>query len=297
MADPSAAIEYVKSQLYPIYKKPYIMLRDVNKLYYRNFESAGSLDVMSEEWDTLILLDACRHDYISDITNLPGKLESRRSPGSMSRQFMERSFAGRKFHDTVYVTANPFAAGLEKETFHDVVSLIDDQNTNDSRAVPPAVVSRKVREIHNKYPQKRVIAHFMQPHEPFLSDFGQKVSRRLCWAGNQYHLPNDISITDLERAYQENLELVLEEVYDLVEEIDGKIVVSADHGELLGERLYPIPIRGFEHPASIYEDELLEVPWLIIDGPRRSVTSDPPNSSGEIASDVAQKRLEDLGYV
>ncbi len=275
----------------------YLTLRTVNQAYYRTFKQPGQLDVMTEDWDTLLLLDACRYDYFRDRSTLAGTLESRRSPASMSYGFMKESFFNRQLHDTVYVTANPFATELPAETFHDVISLVDEYYENDVGTVPPETIRKKTLEAHDTYPNKRIISHFMQPHEPFLSDFGRDVSENLAWMGNQYRPSRGQTVEDLRRAYGENVDIVLREIAQLVTSIDGRTVVSADHGELLGERLYPVPIRGFEHPESIYTEELLRVPWLVIDGERRNTQADPPESSGEIASEAARSRLRKLGYI
>lgn len=295
--NPTKVIEYLKRSGYKLYKKPYLTARTANQIYYHRFGEAGTLDIMEEEWDTLILADACRYDYFEEESTLSGDLESRFSPGSMSYEFMQASFADQKFHDTVYVTANPFAADLPERTFYNIISLIDEYYENDMGTVPAKTIRKKTREAHEEFPNKRIIAHFMQPHEPFLSDFGEKVSKDLNWAGNQYHLSRGQTVNDLRRAYRENVNIALTEIEKLVEEISGKIVVSSDHGEMLGERLFPIPIRGYEHPKSIYTEELLKVPWLTIEKGRREIIKDSPKKSGEIASEEAKKRLKKLGYI
>lgn len=298
--NPKKAALFVKEKLYPAYKIPYLCSRKINQIYYEKYSGAGDLDVMSEDWDTLVIADACRYDYFDEESELSGVLESRYSPASMSYGFMQNSFFGRQFHDTVYVTANPFAAELPDNTFHDVVSLVDEWYENEAGTVPPEVMRKETLKAHSKYPNKRIISHFMQPHEPFLSDFGQKVSENLNWAGNQYHLSQKQSLHDLRQAYCENVDIILDEVTELIDNISGRVVVSADHGEMLGERLYPVPIRGFEHPESIYTNELIKVPWLIIEDEtngRRETESEPPVSSGNIASEAAKNRLEKLGYI
>lgn len=253
---------------------------------------------MKEDWDTLLLIDACRYDYFAELSDLPGSLGDRRAPGSMSQEFIEHSFAARQLHDTVYVTSNPFAVEIKPGTFHDVISLVDEYYDNDVGTVPPNDVTEAAFEAHEEYPHKRIIVHYMQPHEPFLSNLGQIISERLRWAGNQYHLPRGMDLDDLRRAYRENVEIILDELDAVIDELSGKIVVTADHGELLGERLFPIPIRGLEHPRSIYEEILLQVPWLEMNSnERRTIQSEPPKERDVIKSETAEKRLKQLGYI
>lgn len=97
-------------------------------------------------------------------------------------------------------------------------------------------------------------------------------------------------------AYQENIELVLDVVEPLLDDIDGKTVVSSDHSNLVGDWISPIPCRGYGHPPTIYVNEPVKVPWLTIDGDRREITADPPETHDEPEADVIEDRLSALGY-
>lgn len=59
--------------------------------------------------------------------------------------------------------------------------------------------------------------------------------------------------------YREDLRMALKEVERLVEELNGEVVVTADHGELLGEN------GEWGHRIGLKKPELLEVPWLKVD--------------------------------
>jgi len=65
----------------------------------------------------------------------------------------------------------------------------------------------------------------------------------------------------LRRAYAENLDAVLKDVAELVRHLSGGIVVTSDHGELLGER------GCYGHPTGSDHRILREVPWLVINRP------------------------------
>lgn len=65
-------------------------------------------------------------------------------------------------------------------------------------------------------------------------------------------------VEELKKYYQENLEIVLEKVENLIEHLDGKIVITADHGEAFGER------GEWSHPGNRNIPTLKEVPWLKI---------------------------------
>lgn len=59
--------------------------------------------------------------------------------------------------------------------------------------------------------------------------------------------------------YEENLRIALESVADLVSELDGRVVVTADHGEAFGEQ------GVWEHHIETYIPPLMEVPWLEVE--------------------------------
>ena len=48
--------------------------------------------VVDEEWDYLIILDACRYDTFKEINNLVGKLEYRYSRGSSTSECLQENF-------------------------------------------------------------------------------------------------------------------------------------------------------------------------------------------------------------
>lgn len=64
----------------------------------------------------------------------------------------------------------------------------------------------------------------------------------------------------LEEYYEENLRLAMEQVVELVQELDGKVVVTSDHGEAFGEQ------GVWEHHIETHIPALVEVPWLEVQG-------------------------------
>ncbi|WP_207592377.1 hypothetical protein [Halomontanus rarus] len=59
--------------------------------------------------------------------------------------------------------------------------------------------------------------------------------------------------------YEENLRIALESVADLIPELDGRVVVTADHGEAFGEE------GVWEHHIETHIPPLVEVPWLEVE--------------------------------
>ncbi|WP_327050912.1 hypothetical protein [Halomicrococcus gelatinilyticus] len=283
---------------------------ELNAWCYRQLNRAERVDVMAEDWDNLVVLDACRYDMYAEQADLGDTLERKLSPGSESWEFMQESFVGRQFHDTVYVTANPHAYKLPDDTFHAVVNLLDDHWDDDHRTVMPETMVEQTLAAHEQYPDKRIVTHFMQPHFPFVGETGREMGH----AGIEMQLDADErgddphpwnalfhgEVTDagtILAAYRENLDVVLPHVEELVEKLSGKSVITADHGNLIGERTYPIPLRTYGHPGGLHKRALIEVPWAEMEnGERRDVTADPPTAREELTDEVIEDRLTNLGY-
>lgn len=83
-------------------------LREKSLKYPFIWEYEEPTNVMEEDWDNLIILDACRYDSFVDMNNISGQLDSIISVSSTSPEFMEKTFKEREFHDTVCVSANGF---------------------------------------------------------------------------------------------------------------------------------------------------------------------------------------------
>ncbi|WP_246999246.1 hypothetical protein [Halosolutus gelatinilyticus] len=271
---------------------------------------------MNEDWDNLIILDACRYDQFERINTVSGTLEVRTSLGSATPEFLEKNFAGQTYHDTVYVTANPMyrTKGLDN-VFHDVFDVWDSNWDEKRRTVSPGAMAEAVLEAYKKYPNKRLIAHFIQPHYPFIGDAANQIGEH---AGIEFTYRqvqgesaerDDPTVWELLeagevdenlvwKAYDETLEIALEHVEDLVDEFSEKTVVTSDHGNLVGERILPFGGPKYGHPVRIYTDELRKVPWLVIEGEeRKEAHSEAPHERLTDTSSEVTDRLADLGYV
>lgn len=292
---------------------------EINKKYYK-LRKRGGVDIMAEDWDTLILLDGCRYDIFADQSTLTGNLEKRRSRGSDSQEFITANFTGRELHDTVYVTSNPYVAAVDEGVFYAIENVLESEWDEDLRTVPPEAMSAAIEEAHARYPNKRIIGHFMQPHFPFIGPTGQEIlhggihdrdvhryheevivenkdeEELSIWSKLQFKLDN-VTKEQVWQAYRENLDLVLEEVDDLISRVDGKKVISADHGNLVGDWIGPFPCRGYGHPRYLHVDPLVTVPWLVIESEnRRNIVEDDPLDITEMDDEILEDRLSALGY-
>jgi len=294
-------------------RSPNLALRHLNRLYYEHlFKNTGS-DFFDRDWDNLLLLDACRYDMFEQYADLPGTLDSVRSRGSGTVEFLAENCDGREFHDTVYVTANPqLYRNWERidVSFHDVIDVWHEDGWDpEVGTVMPSTMVEYAREAVERYPDKRLLVHFLQPHYPFVTtnstldkghlekeDAGGMSVWMELMTGN-----SEMSKQEVWEAYIENLHVVLPHVEDLMTSLEGKTVVSSDHGNMVGERARPIPIREWGHPLGIHTEQLVKVPWLEYEnGDRREILPEPPSDRSPVdGSDdgIAEDRLRDLGYL
>lgn len=290
---------YSLTQIKQGVKNPKLAVREINKLYsrYKHNEryNTNGIDIFEEDWDNLVLLDACRYDEFDYLNDIPGELEYRISRGSTSPEFIRGNFSNKSLNDTVYVSANRFFASLRKNIDAEVYDFIPTKldAPNVASSLPDTVTDAGI-EASNAYPNKRLIIHYLQPHQPYLSPKCSHLENKK--SIKKTIAANSMSRNDVQEAYRENLIFVLNEVRRLLEYLEGKTVISADHGELLGERQQPIPIRDYGHPEGIYTDELVKVPWLIHNNqPRKDIHEDKHNSRIELDENI-NKTLKDLGY-
>jgi hypothetical protein len=166
----------------------------------------------------------------------------------------------------------------------------------------PETVTTAAVDAHSRFPNKRVIVHYMQPHIPFIGEYGRKLQERIGRRSVWVDLRNGdkpASLNEIWSAYRENLGLVLGYVDELLTEISGKVVISADHGNMVGERQGPIPTKKmYGHPWGVYTPQLVRVPWFKIgSSERRTITSEPPVEVQQQPEELIQDRLQSLGYV
>jgi hypothetical protein len=270
--------------------------------------------VMEEDWDNLIILDACRYDAFARLSSLPGRLEKRTSRGEVTWNFLQNNFEGRTYYDTVYVTANA-AVGSNADRLN-VYKLIGLWEGDGSAApglrafVPPETVVDRTLAEHEANPDKRLVAHFLQPHEPFVRRNGEEIPLDSPYRNYEAVREGEVAREEIVEVYEENLQLVLDQVQRLVDELNGRTVVTADHGELLGEGVSPLtaflhprwPLHerhkfAYGHYVHVRAPELVEVPWLVIEGDdRRSIVADDRPAGEEMYDGDLTEHLEALGY-
>ena len=141
--------------------------------------------------------------------------------------------------------------------------------------------------LSNEYNNKTII-HYIQPHYPYLSyriryssfrkeffkflldNIFQSSVRMITWRlilklsslnfklSREERVFLEVGLDKFYYYYEDNLRIVLKHVSQLIEELNGITIITADHGESFGEQ----GIWG--HPPKTHIPVLIEVPWLKI---------------------------------
>lgn len=237
--------------------------------------------VTEEDWDNLIILDACRADAFERVVDTEQFDEYRSVPslGSHSSEWTRQNFANKQFGDIVYVSANPHTSMIAGNSFHSLVEMWNTDVDENTGIVPPKAMVDATRDIFEEYPNKRLIIHFMQPHAPFI--------------GSDEDLDDISPPSQFWKAYDENLEFVLKYVYELLEDIPGKTVITSDHGTMRPTHLGKV--LGLEwHKPRLRNPAVSMVPWAVIENERREIVSG--STEDQSTSENVDERLRDLGY-
>jgi hypothetical protein len=97
-----------------------------NRLGKYEFNPDGT-EIFKEDWDNLVILDACRADVFSKVNRISGQSGTRQSLGSCSAEFVRGNLDGEQLHDVVIVTANAWYKKIQREgdgyEVHDLVII------------------------------------------------------------------------------------------------------------------------------------------------------------------------------
>ena len=230
----------------------------INKFRY------DQVRVIDEEWCNLIVLDACRYDLFEEENQLNGRLESRYSLGTHTVDWLKSNF-NEKLEDIVYISGNPQVSSYNlkkwtnfKNPFYHLEKVWDYGWDEEQNTVPPEEVVEATRKLKQEYPNKRFIIHFLQPHPPFIGEGTINTTKRQNRILNSLDwkpILNEFSIEEIKESYRKNLQITLKQIRKL-KDLEGKTVITADHGEMYGE--YGL----YSHIPAMYTQHLMKVPWF-----------------------------------
>ncbi len=148
------------------------------------------VEIVDEDWNYLVILDACRFDYFNkvyDEYNMIGDLRKAISPATTTMEWLNKLWDD-KYNDITYLSSSPFVNSFIQtednfgytyegsKHFDRIIDLWEHAWNKDLRTVEP----KKVTEYALKEAKKnsnRLILHYMQPHGPYISD---KYKKYIC---------------------------------------------------------------------------------------------------------------------
>jgi len=294
LKNPSAAITWGKNNLSDVVRQP-VEKSVITPLFGRH--------LYDYNWDLAIILDACRYDLGERIAAAHSieldKPEKAYSVGSMSSEWIHRTFtnaSAEELSNTTYISANVFT-----DKVPDAVETERVWKTGwdeELGTVPPRVVTNKTIELMRANPDRRYIAHYMQPHFPPLeetkNDFGEIApTEGAPWEGRNGGW-EDVRAGNMKsetatQAYESNPSPVLDEVELLLSNVDaGPVIVTADHGNYLGEK------GRWGHPKGHIHSAVRHVPWWTTSATDEKTHT--PNIESGTGETSKIEKLEALGY-
>jgi len=276
-------LRYVKrGDFTPFYA--WFLAKTIWPLLHKDLSKKNAMKVMEEDWDYLIILDACRYDTFKEVV---GEEVSYAISGATDTQaWMIWNFR-ENYKDVIYIAGNPhFASAHLNKTlgfipFYMIKEVWDYGWDSTLKTVPPEQVTNAAIEALKSFPEKRMIIHYNQPHHPFLGDkeLTQKddgtwhTLKGGLWGGKKTTIwrlvqQGEVPLERAKEAYKENLRIVMKEVDKLKEKLPGRVILTADHGELFREwGLYG-------HGSSLRVEGLVKVPWVLLKDEEKQLMSE-----------------------
>lgn len=231
--------------------------------------------IHNTEWNTLCILDACRYDYFKKYNKLRGRLRECRSRGHHTWVWTQENFPD--WYDWTYFSAHPYIGDKVRaqswnapQHFSKIVPIWRFGWDERLGTVKPDVVGETVKNT----PYKKAVVHYVQPHGPWIGYPNRWLNPWTLMDVQKHQVMGDwVAVAKkpdpkfFRKCYRDNLKLVLKSVEKYLPYFKPPVVITADHGELLGEKgLYlhgaveksrahlPYPKWGLEF--------LKHVPWF-----------------------------------
>lgn len=233
------------------------------------------------DWNVLLLLDACREDYFRELCD--SSCEPVRSPAPCTRRWIKQMLRRNLLDGATYVNANPVVQDVVTNRNGVPLNVHYFRRASDG-TVPPGTLSDAVLDrIDSEGQPDPLVVHYLQPHAPYVGS----------WEKLKQDRPAEVvRRMRTRKEYAANLWSVWVEACRLAQGLAGRVVITADHGEMLGRD------GRWGHECHWDNPELFRVPWLELDGgSQRVLKSELSWEKREKASDSElEKRLQSLGY-
>lgn len=285
-------------------------------------------NIFTDSWDICVILDACRVDALQAIASeydFLTDVSAALSVGSSSKEWMVNTFRAvrrEQVQETVYLTGNGWAQQVfsndpnfaawtvlndtfaknnrivERLISRPVVGIKDFRDVifqplsdmNGIEAFDPEQLTRMAIQAGREYHDSKLLVHYMQPHAPYIHRVAQGMEptgldKRPIELLREGHDRQEVG-----EAYLDNLRYVLDNVEMLLQNVDGDVLLTADHGEMMGRGMLAGHAEGIPHP------HLKRVPWVRLTANDEETINVDLDLQEEATEDI-HTRLEALGYL
>jgi len=251
--------------------------KNVVTKYYEYTRQNRFMPSPDQDWEVLVIFDACRFDLFKKYNIFNGELKKVYSAGSCTGEWFRKTFVGKNYAKVTYISANPVISNyLVKKNygenpFNKIIDLWKFGWSKKDSTVKPSIVN-EVTENLIKQSKDKIIIHYLQPHYPFIGSVklhDESMNLLQERVESEYIDENftnispwgqakngKIDLEELIEAYESNVEYVFEETRDFIESIDKKVYITSDHGNSYGT------LGAYGHPCNFHIPELIEVPLL-----------------------------------
>ncbi|WP_327052782.1 hypothetical protein [Halomicrococcus gelatinilyticus] len=286
------------------------------------FSNYGN-DFYDYNWDLLILVDACRWDLMEEVVDEYDFVDSHSNflvHASHSREFLHKTFMENdaplleqlqiwrkilqdpdnieifKEHydmnkevtqDTAYISWNVFAQMLDPDAFDTFVPVGRAKWGDDQEILPPRELTDRTIDIMRNGSAERTVVHYMQPHTPFKDSDTTEVPGSV-WERIQR---GEKDRAEALEEYENNLRWVMDDIELLLENVDAeKVIVSSDHGNLIGE------FGCYGHRPYVPIPSVKRVPWIETTATDKKTYDPEVEEMADASESEVEARLEALGY-
>lgn len=266
----------------------------------------GQRELLELPWDAVLVMDAARWDIAQEITTGFRPVEAL---GGITHQWCTKLWSLCK-EQQQWFTANPVVSWrLRGGAGHRAAHAVKNVTVHDIwRECWQEFGPHKVGSVHpdsvNEYVMKwvaehgqppRMVVFYLQPHTPYIASLLPARAGNIAGSPSEGHnvrIPDGVKKglftgEDVRHAYKENLRLVIPRAFSLASHLCGRVIITADHGEALGEVLEGT--RRWGH-AGVPSALIRQVPWMeFSNGRRPNGERKHPGSDKKVSARNAQR--------